>query len=470
MRLFLTSVFCFFVINCFSQSLSRSVENAYSRLEQDPQLKYASASLTVLNAETGELIFSKNANVGLASASTLKTVTSATAFHLLGPDFTWKTTLGYSGSISADGTLNGDVIITGGGDPALGSWRFEQTADKLIISKWISAIRESGIKKVNGRIIADDRLFGTQTLPLGWIWQDVGNYYGAGPNSLTWHENQFDLVFKPGNKAGEPAAVVRTEPEMPYLKIINEVKTGEAGSGDHVYAYSAPYANIIYLRGSYGLDLKKVIAASVPDPAFEAAWQLYESLKHTGISVEKSCLTSRQLAADNQTFIPAEKIISVHTSPRLNRVVFWFNQKSINLYGEHLVKTLAWNAGKDISTENGVEVIKNFWKKKLGIDTDAMNIIDGSGLSPGTRITTLAMARIMQSVKKEPWFKDYYESLPVYNNMKMKSGSINDVLAYAGYQTSSSGVPLVFSFIINNYNGSSSAIKQKMFRVLDVLK
>jgi D-alanyl-D-alanine carboxypeptidase/D-alanyl-D-alanine-endopeptidase (penicillin-binding protein 4) len=99
-----------------------------------------------------------------------------------------------------------------------------------------------------------------------------------------------------------------------------------------------------------------------------------------------------------------------------------------------------------------------------------MNIYDGSGLSPANRITTLAMAQVLHSIKKESWFAGFYESLPVYNDMKMKSGSISDVIAYTGYQISSNGTPLVFSFMINNYNGSSSTVRQKMFSVLNTLK
>ncbi|MGB4400109.1 MAG: D-alanyl-D-alanine carboxypeptidase, partial [Daejeonella sp.] len=99
-----------------------------------------------------------------------------------------------------------------------------------------------------------------------------------------------------------------------------------------------------------------------------------------------------------------------------------------------------------------------------------MNIYDGSGLSPANRITTMAMAQILQSVKREPWFSSFYESLPVYNNMRMKSGSISDVIAYTGYQTSSGGAPLVFSIMMNNYSGSSSTARQKLFDVLNVLK
>ncbi|MDB5147137.1 MAG: dacB, partial [Mucilaginibacter sp.] len=93
----------------------------------------------------------------------------------------------------------------------------------------------------------------------------------------------------------------------------------------------------------------------------------------------------------------------------------------------------------------------------------------GSGLSPGGRVTTLTMATVLRSAKIFDWFHDFYESLPVYNNTKMKSGSILNVLTYAGYQTHN-GRELCFSFMVNNFNGSNRGIKEKMFRVLDELK
>jgi D-alanyl-D-alanine carboxypeptidase/D-alanyl-D-alanine-endopeptidase (penicillin-binding protein 4) len=129
---------------------------------------------------------------------------------------------------------------------------------------------------------------------------------------------------------------------------------------------------------------------------------------------------------------------------------------------------MAWKSGKEPSTDNGVEVEQNFWKAK-GIDPNSLAIVDGSGLSPGDRVTTQTMARILQSAKDQNWFPDFYESLPVYNNMKMKSGSILNVLTYAGYQTHN-GRELCFSIMVNNYNGSSRGVKEKVFRVLDELK
>ena len=469
MKNFLFLILVFSISSVYAQGLKQKIENAYKTFESDPQMKYASGSLSVLNAETGAVIYSANGNTGLASASTLKTITSATAYHILGKDFTWETTLGYSGSISASGTLNGDIIITGGGDPALGSDRYDQSRSELILKKWADALQRTGIKDISGQIIANDSLFGTETMPGGWTWQDMGNYYGAGPSALTWRENQFDMYFKPG-RVGEPAELLRTDPEMSYLKIVNEVKTGAPGTGDNVYAYSAPFSTVVYLRGTYGVDLKKAISASVPDPAYDLAYRLQNKLRQSDIQVKNGVVTARELAANRKPLLPQSKIISVHTSPPLHEIVYWFNQKSINLFGEHLIKTMAWKEGKEITINQGTELVKKFWVSRIALDPNAMNIYDGSGLSPANRITTMAMAQVLQSLEKESWFESYYNSLPQYNNMKMKSGTISDVIAYSGYHTSASGTPMVFSFMINNYNGSSSGIRQKMFRVLNTLK
>ena len=97
-------------------------------------------------------------------------------------------------------------------------------------------------------------------------------------------------------------------------------------------------------------------------------------------------------------------------------------------------------------------------------------MVDGSGLSPLNRVTTHAQVMVLQYAKKQPWFKGYYLAFPEYNGMKMKSGTINGVKGFAGYQTSKSGEDYIFSFLVNNYNGSAAGVVQKMYKVLDVLK
>lgn len=463
-----TLFFIAFSITCFAQYPTAKLAQAYQDLVEDSQAKYAITSLCVLDAQTGKVVFAKNENIGLATASTLKTITSATAFSILGKDFSYQTTLAYSGKITADGVLQGNVIIIGSGDPTLGSWRYEKTKENVVLNSWVNAIKAAGIKKIEGSIIGDDSLFGSQTTPDGWIWQDLGNYYGAGTSSLAWRENQFDVKLQPGNTTGSAVKLIKTVPAMPYINLVNDLQTGSVGSGDNAYAFLPPFANVGYLRGTWGQGINKTgISLALPDPAFDAAFRLQDTLQRLAISISQTATTTRRLSLDGKVLpLVSQKLITI-TSPDLSEIIYWFNKKSVNLYGEQLIRTIALKTGKVPTTKNGANAVINYWANK-GIDKNALNILDGSGLSPGTRVTTLAMASILFQAQKEDWFVPFYNSLPENNGMKLKSGSINDVSAYAGYYTAKNGQKYVVVININNYNGSG--ISKKLFKVLDALK
>jgi D-alanyl-D-alanine carboxypeptidase/D-alanyl-D-alanine-endopeptidase (penicillin-binding protein 4) len=452
-----------------AQNLQQNIQKAFSRLQQDSQCRYASLSLTVLDAKTGEQVFAANPDMGLAPGSTLKTVTSITAFNILGKDFQFKTQLGYTGVITADGTLNGDIIIKGGGDPTLGSWRWASTKEGVILNAMVTALKQAGIKRINGRIIGDNGIFKGQSIPDGWIWQDLGTYYGAGIAGLCWRENQFDITLHTGG-VGSPIGISGTVPETNYLQYKSELTNGAAKTGDQAYPYLPAFGSkVMYVRGTYAIDqTKKRVSAAIPDPAYDAALRLTDTLKRLGIAVSSEPASSVTLSDKGQAVPVASQNIATILSPELSKIIYWLNQKSVNLYAEQLLATIAAKAGKQPSTTDGVDAVKGFWQLK-GIDKHSINIFDGSGLSPQDRITTSAMAHILQSAKKEPWFGDFYESLPVYNDIKMKSGSINSVQAYAGFQTHD-GRQLCFSIMVNNYNGTGSGIREKMFRVLNELK
>jgi D-alanyl-D-alanine carboxypeptidase/D-alanyl-D-alanine-endopeptidase (penicillin-binding protein 4) len=422
----------------------------------------------VLDANTGEQVFAGNPNMGLAPGSTLKTVTTITAFNLLGKDFKYQTPFGYNGSIT-DGTLNGDIILKGNGDPTLGSWRWENTTQNYVLNALVSALKKAGIKKINGRIIGDDTLYGSQTIPDGWIWQDLGTYYGAGATALCWHENQFDINLRTG-PVGSAIKVAGTTPNVPYLTFKSELTTGTAGTGDNAYPYlPTGLTNIMYLRGTYAIDqTKKLISAAYPDPAYDAVYRLLDTLRRLGITVTGTAESSLSLAAKGLQTPQMTTTLTTLLSPSLSQIVYLTNRKSLNLYAEELLKSIAAKGAKEVTTVNGIIVLQNFWKAR-GIDVNSMDMTDGCGLSPEDRITTLTVATIMRSAKKEAWFADFYDSLPTYNDMHMKSGSIHNVQAYTGYQTHQ-GRELCFSIMVNNYNGPGKGIREKMFRVLDELK
>jgi len=468
MKFFKPAIFFIFIsLSCFAQNKIQNLEKAFNNLLADEQTKHAIASLCVLDANTGKTLYAKNEQIGLATASTLKTITAASAFSILGKDFQYQTTLAYSGNVTSDGTLKGNLIIVGSGDPTLGSWRY-QNKENAVLTQWVLAIKSAGIKKIEGTIIGDDRIFGTQTTPEGWVWQDIGNYYGAGTSGLAWRENQFDIHLKPGSGTTDDVKVVKTVPETPYLQLINELKTGASGTGDRSYAFLPPYSNVAYLRGSWGMGISKTgISVALPDPAFDCAYRLQDTLKRLGIVTTLPPTTARLMALNNQPIPAVTQKINTISSPPLSEITYWFLKKSINLYGETLLKTIALKLGKTATTLKGAETEISYWAEK-GIDKTALNIIDGSGLSPGDRITTAAMANILFQVQKESWFADYYKAFPEYNGMKIKSGTINDVSAFAGYHTDSAGNKYVIVININNYSGSG--INKKLFKVLDELK
>lgn len=448
----------------YAQTPIQKITQSFNTFLADGQTRYATASLCILDAKTGKLLYGKNEHTGLATASTLKTITAASAFSILGEDFRYETTMGYTGTITADGTLKGDVVIRGGGDPTLGSWRYESSKEGTVLNQWVKALKAAGIKKIEGRVIGDDLAWGTQSTPEGWTWQDMGNYYGAGSSALTWRENQFDIKLHAASKV----SVLKTVPLMPYLTIVNELKPGAEGSGDNAYAFLPPLSKTAYLRGTWAVGISKSgISVALPDPAYDAALRLQDTLAKAGIGCSGIPVTSRQLLADSAPAPAAIRPLSTITSPSLANIVYWLNKKSVNLYAEHLLRTIAWKAGKEATASNGAAIEKSYWAK-IGIDRDALNIIDGSGLSPATRVTTAAMASILYQAQQERWFPDFEKSLPENNGMKLKSGTINDVSSFAGYYSAANGSKYVIVINVNNYSGSG--INAKLFRVLDALK
>lgn len=455
----------------FGQEITEGkIATAMMNFLAQEQVRYAATSFTVLDAKTGAEIYQYNGDLGLAPASTLKTMTSVAGYSLLGKDYTYKTNLLYDGEIRND-TLFGNLFIKGSGDPSFGSWRYKETKPDLILKKWVDAVRENGIKYVGGQIIGDDTVFDSQGVPGGWTWEDIGNYYGAGSSGLAWHENQYDLILSPGQREGDPVEISRTQPVMDHLYFTNELTTGAVNSGDQVYIYAGPYSNLAFVRGTAPANHREFkVSGSIPDPSLMVATEFEKALLKHEIRTEIPATTVRLLKMKGSKFVERPtKVLLTHESPHFSELSHWFLKKSINLYGEHFLKTLAIEEGVKADTENGLDKFIAFWEAQ-GIDSEALHIMDGSGLSPSNRTTTRVLAKTLVVAQNADWFDDFYDNLPVIHNIRMKSGHINRVAAYNGYLKDASGRPLVFSFMINNYSGKLRTLTPKIFRLLDELK
>src|SRR6187401_2234058 len=445
----ITIIFCFSLLGLdfFGQTITQKLQKAFTAFEKDSQLKHAVSSLYVIDANTGQVVFDKNSQVGLAPASTQKIITSVTAFELLGKDYKYKTEFGfYRNDIPV-----GPITVKSSGDPSFGSWRYTSTNPDTILSILIQKAKDYG-RPYSGMFQIDNFNFETQTTPNGWIVEDIGNYYGAGAASFNWKENQFDLYLKSSSKIGDSVSILSVNRnKTTTLPFVSELTSAEKGSGDNANIY-LPVGNDIYM-------VRGTIAVNEND--FKISGAIYDAPSYFSFEIGSGYSVSR--------IKDPVDIFYTYYSPKLDSIIYWFNKKSINLYGEALIKTFAYEKNGFGSTDSGVAIVKRFWKEK-GMDENELNIVDGSGLSPLNRVTTHAQVEILKYATTKSWFSYFKTALPEYNGMTMKSGTIRGVKGFCGYHKAKNGKEYIYSFLVNNYNGSASALVNKMYKVLDILK
>jgi len=465
-------LFFFFSITCLTVC-SYSQEKSSETFLADSSLTHASVSLCVADAKTGEIILDYNSGTSLTPASVMKIITSAAALEILGPGYTFKTTVSYNGSLNKrSGTLKGNIIILGGGDPALGSGYFSDHY-KGFLDSWVTEIKKLGIKKIKGRVITDDSYYDFLPVPSKWLWEDEGNYYGAGAYGLSVFDNTYEIHFKTFSGSFSPV-IKEIIPDECRIELSNFLVA--SGTTDEGYVFAAPYSKQGWLAGTIPVNQDDfVLKASITDPPLLLAKIMSQKIKAGGIKISDDPTTVRL----EQNY-KAEKSVPVTEtlSPPLSDIIEVLNHESVNLFAEHLIKELGKKLKNDGSTASGAEVINEFLKGS-GIDTNGMFIEDGSGLSPLNAVNTRELVRLLVYMKNQgKYFSEYYSSLPdagkngtlknyfkdplFDSRLKAKSGSMTRVRSFAGYFTTISGKEMAFSIIINNYSGPSKKITSEI--------
>ncbi len=443
-------------------------ERSLEILLADSSMANASVSICILNASDGEPVFELNSEKSLAPASIQKLITTSAALELLGPDYTFKTIAGCSGTFNKrTGKLTGDIVIRGGGDPTLGSDYF---ADHYrgFLQEWVTDIRDFGIKAVEGKVLTDDSYYDFQPVPPKWLWEDSGNYYGAGVYGLSVFDNTYNIHFLTSMEGSLPV-ITKIYPAECRNEMLNLLTA--SGNTDKGYVFAAPYSNNGWIAGSIPANRQDfVLKASVTDPPLLLAKIFKNKLDSAGISVSGVASTAR---LEKSHAVKDLTIISEKISPSLGKIIEILNHESVNLYAEHLTKELGKYFHGRGSTSAGIDVIKTFLIDS-GIN-NGMFIEDGSGLSPLNAVTSKGMARMLYYMKnKGKHFNEFYTSLPeagkegtmkngfkdpVFDsNLRAKSGSMTRVRSYAGYFNTLSGKELTFCIIVNNFTGPSVKI------------
>lgn len=459
-------------------------------LQNGPLVRHGTVAFSVRRVRDGQPLFDYNGQRSVAPASTLKLVTTATALAVLGEGYTYRTYLEYDGVLK-DSVLTGNVYLRGTGDPSLGSHRFADFSDSpTLLRTWREALLVAGIRRIEGSIIGDATAIRALPVPDTWSWGDMGNYYGAGASGLNFGENMYRVVFQPSRTVGQPAKILRTEPATPYLRLLNRVRTGPAGSGDEVTMYNAPYSTQAYLEGTVPAGVSTFgVRGSLPDPAFAAAFALLEYLNKTGVTVSggaQSYGPGSITSYESPAAPPKRTLLHLHTSAPLVELARYTNHQSLNLYAEALLLTAGQTLAKaPVTTQEALERLTQFWRNK-NVDLNGFRPKDGSGLSPVNGLTTNSMTSLLAAMTKEKAFVMFYESIPVAGesgtvrslarstaaagNLRAKSGTIEGVRAYAGYATAADGELLGFAITVNRYQpGTLNAVMSYVERALALL-
>lgn len=457
-----------------AQNKTASVQQLVSGWQTIPEMANAGIGMAISDSGTGEILLRSEPQLSLVPASVLKIVTTATALEVFGPYFRFKTVLSYSGEIRND-TLFGDLRIIGGGDPTLGSHYFPE--NNHFLEEWTQAIEHRHIKMIVGNLIADAGIYESQTIPDTWVWEDIGNYFGAGASGISVYDNLYEIHLSSGNTIGQPTKVSGINPEIPNLELQNEVISSDINR-DLAYVFGSPLDNKRIIRGTIPKNKSDfVVKGSVPNPAALLANEFRKKLATHGIEISGE--TSFEKTS------PSGNVLFVNQSPPLKEIIKVTNHESVNLFAEHLLKHLAFQEHGLGTTKGGCKFISQFWKEK-GMDPAGFFTTDGSGLSRFNAITASQLVYILNYMRLKSKYAGYfYESLAspgngtltVFNSeyfpdhcLRAKSGSMTRVRCYAGYLTTNSGRQLSFVVMLNNFSCSQTEAIRKIEEALIELR
>lgn len=427
----------------------------------------------VTDAATGEVLYARNADGYFMPASNAKLFTTALALATLGPDYRVRTTVASSGTLDANGVLNGDVVLIGRGDANLSNRKFpydkKEERDgppEKILAEFASAVAARGVKEVTGDVIADDSMFQHEKFPSGWLVDDILWSYGAAVSAIAVHDNTFTLDLRPGVHEGDSARY-ETGFAADFYTVENSVLTAARGSVEKLAVARDPGSRLLRVSGTMPLDAQpRRLTFAIEEPAEYAASLLARLLEASGVKIDGHS-RARHSAAPAVDAAAPETILAEHTSVPLSEEVRLTNKNSENLHAELLLLLAAHEKAGARNYEDALKFEFDFFKTAGIADGDVV-LSDGSGLSRKDLVTPRAIVQLLRYAATQPWGELYRSTFPVSgedgtlsDRMKntpaaarifAKTGTIGHGNALSGYATTVRGARLLFSILGNNNN------------------
>ncbi len=409
----------------------------------------------IVSVTRGDTLFSSNAGNLMLPASTMKLFTAALAFDTFGPEHQFTTAVLRDGTVGPDGTLTGNLVLRGGGDPGLSTRYYKAPAEGPMASL-ARMVAASGIKRVNGDLIADASAFESKRIPDGWLARYLESGYAARVSALSMNENLATVVIAPQPNG---SASVTLEPPSSTVPVINNMRTIAGSKAARLSIRRLPDGRID-VRGWIGSKAgSRSYLVVIDDPAPWVAGTLRSALIAQGVSVTGQVRTGAASAN-------AVTVASL-SSPPLARLAAAMNRESINHFAELLFRDVAQVNSPDRigSAELGNTILKKFMSDKVGAASNDVMATDGSGLSTLDRVTARSLVQLLSYAHRSSWSADFHASLPVagesellrhrmrytpaQGNLHAKTGTTNDVIGLAGYVTARDGEVLAFAFLYN---------------------
>lgn len=464
------SFYTYLVLFVFGLAHNVLAQKVIDSWHLDETVKNALVSYEFREVVTGLTVATHNENKLANPASTIKLITSFIFLDEYGEDHQYETSIWYTGKLEKDGTLKGDLIIYGTGDPSFGSGRYGKKNNMdYRVKEIVQAIKSKGITCIDGNIIVDASLFGSDCTAHTWQYNDLGNYYASGVWSTNINENAYKLQLL---SSKSKVKLGNISPSIPGIYFNNELTLGDVNSGDQAYIFCAPYQKHAYVRGSIPAGQSPfTIRGAIPDVPMFFGEIIQNNLEKQGVKSMKVITSYEPLKKEKQ--------IWNHKGMKANRQVKSAIHKSINLYCESFYKKIG-EGSRELASEKMAKYLKT---NKIIKSTDELQISDGSGLSQRNFISASTMTKFLIHQKEK--FGD--EKLKYYlarngfdgtlknaftiKNLKGKiygkSGSMGGVRAYAGFIETKSGKTLAFSVMVNNYTSSSRDVYLHIQQLLE---
>ncbi len=436
----------------------------------DSRFSGATWSVKVVSLTTGKTIYENHAERLMSPASNSKLYTGALALNTLGGDYQITTPIYATLRPDDFGRINGDVIISGRGDP---SWKSPANFwDNF--TPFIAALTNSDVRRVTGDLVVDNTFLHGPPSGGGWTVDDLEDSDGAEISALTLEDNTAQLHVTPGKTIADACSLTVTPPDTGIV-LVNRTKTVAQGGDDFLEVRKLPGTKTFYVFGQLPIGAKsQVLDEPVPQPAFWFGVALKEALAKNGITVDGNvrCVAWPETPTWSETNLV--KLGEVK-SPPLRELVRGFMKPSQNLETDLIFQHVGelsrpanapmWRTSEQLALR---ALDKMITAKKIPGD---VHFDEGSGLSRNNLTSAQATVALLQMMATNRWASDYYNALPIAgvdgtlrrrmkgtlaaNNVRGKTGTLRWANSLSGYMTTAAGEKLAFSLMLNRYATSA---------------